>query len=511
MLASGSGFLAGPQFNASLEKGVPFYDAIAMDLIGYDAVVLGSHDFDFGPETLADFILSFTSAPVPFVSANLDVSAEPRLQALVGRSRIARSVVVERTGERIGIVGATTPRLAFTSSPRGVRVDPDVAAAVQAEIDDLEGRQIDKIILLSSLQSLAADLALVPLLRGLDLVISGGGHELLANPGDRLLPGDEGRVYGAYPLQATDADGKPVYVVTTSGGYRYVGRLTAGFDRRGRIILIDTDRSGPVRVAGGDNPDAVAPDPLVELLVADPVADALAAMASHVLGTTEVSLDGQRSAVRTRETNEGNLVADALFFQATQLAERFGVPTPHVAIQNGGGIRNDSVIPPGSLTELDTFAMLPFANFVSLVPDIPATQFKEILENAVSRVEFTEGRFAQISGFHMIWDAAGMAQVLDAEGQVVTPGTRIRQVALNDGTALVTDGVAVPGAPALHIATIDFLARGGDQSPYRGATFVTLGVTYQQALRTYLEQALGGVITDTAYPEGGEGRITRLN
>jgi 5'-nucleotidase len=234
-------------------------------------------------------------------------------------------------------------------------------------------------------------------------------------------------------------------------------------------------------------------------------------MASHVLGTTEVSLDGQRSAVRTHETNEGNLVADALFFQATQLAERFGVPTPDVAIQNGGGIRNDSVIPPGSLTELDTFAMLPFSNFVSLVPDIPATQFKEILENAVSRVEFTEGRFAQISGFHMIWDAAGMAQVLDAEGQVVTPGTRIRQVALNDGTALVTDGAVAPGAPALHIATIDFLARGGDQSPYRGATFVTLGVTYQQALRTYLEQALGGVITDTAYPEGGEGRITRVN
>jgi len=65
----------------------------------------------------------------------------------------------------------------------------------------------------------------------------------------------------------------------------------------------------------------------------------------------------------------------------------------------------------------------------------------------------------------------------------------------------------VPG-PSLNIATIDFLARGGDQYPYRGAPFTTIGVTYQQALSNYIVTPLDGEITAADYPEGGEGRIT---
>ena len=56
MVSSGDNFLAGPEFNASQEKGVPFFDTIAMDLIGYDAVAIGNHDFAFGPDVLADFV-----------------------------------------------------------------------------------------------------------------------------------------------------------------------------------------------------------------------------------------------------------------------------------------------------------------------------------------------------------------------------------------------------------------------------------------------------------------------
>jgi hypothetical protein len=107
----------------------------------------------------------------------------------------------------------------------------------------------------------------------------------------------------------------------------------------------------------------------------------------------------------------------------------------------------------------------------------------------------------------MVWDPAGTAQVLDADGQVVTPGTRVRSVVLNDGTEIIEDGAIAPDAPALNVATIDFLARGGDEYPFRSAPFVTLGVTYQQALRHYIVLALDGVITAAQYPEGGEGRI----
>jgi 5'-nucleotidase len=245
-------------------------------------------------------------------------------------------------------------------------------------------------------------------------------------------------------------------------------------------------------------------------MVVDPVEAALAELAATVIGTSEVDLDGRRSpGVRTMETNEGNLIADSLKWHAEQVAADYGLPMPDVALQNGGGIRNNDIIPAGDITLLDTFDMVPFPNFVSMVPGIPRSQFKEILENAVSRVEFVDGRFAQISGFSFSWDLAGTAQILDADGNVVTPGTRVVDVALDDGTVIVSAGVVVDG-PGINIATIDFLARSGDQYPYRGAPFTNIGATYQQALANYIEMGLSGLISAADYPEGGEGRIVQL-
>jgi 5'-nucleotidase / UDP-sugar diphosphatase len=149
----------------------------------------------------------------------------------------------------------------------------------------------------------------------------------------------------------------------------------------------------------------------------------LADMANNVIGISEVDLDGRRANIRSVETNEGNLMADSLRWQATQLAGVYGVPVPDVALQNGGGIRNDNIIPAGNITELDTFAIAAFPNFLSVVENIPREQFKEILENAVSRVEFGDGRFAQISGFSYTWDATGTPQILDANLNVTQVGT----------------------------------------------------------------------------------------
>jgi 5'-nucleotidase/UDP-sugar diphosphatase len=510
MLSSGDNFLAGPQFNASLEKGVPFYDSIAMSLVGYDAAAIGNHEFDFGPEVLADFIRGFRP-PLPFLSANLDFSAEPSLQALVESGRIAPSVVVRERGRRIGIVGAVTPLLPSISSPQGVVVDPDVAAEVQAEVDALEAAGVNKIILISHLQSIEEDRALAGELSGVDIMISGGGGELLANPGDRIVPGDS--VFGSYPQIAENAEGVLVPIVTTPGDYAYVGRLVAAFNRQGELLRLNLNRSGPKRVSA-QGPDAVRPDRRMQRRVVKPVRESVAALAANVIATSQVDLNGQRPAVRTMETNEGNLIADSLLWQAGQLAAEFGVPEPDVALQNGGGIRNDSIIPAGEITELDTFDMVPFSNFVAVVPQVPAEQFKEILENAVSNVENVDGRFAQIAGFSFTWDANGTPREVDAEGNVVTPGTRVREVVLEDGTVIVENGEVVSGAPNLDVATIDFLARGGDQYPFGGAPFTSLGVSYQQALLNYIQQLPGAplpVISSADYPEGGEGRITRLN
>jgi 5'-nucleotidase len=496
LVSSGDNYLAGPEFNLSLQMGIPFFDAIGLDLIGYDALAIGNHEFDFGPDVLADFIESFTLTDPPFLSSNLDVSQEPRLQALVGSGRIAESTIVEREGERVGIIGATTPDLPFISSPRNVIVQAAVAAEIQTEVTRLEGMGIDRIVLISHLQSLDEDLALVPQLDGVDIVVAGGGDELLANPDDTLIPGDApSGLFPGYPIIAMDSDGTEVPVVTTSGSYQYVGRLVIGFNGLGEVIEVH-DLSGPVRVAGGANPDAVAPDPAVQSQVVEPVLDGLEDLASTVLGTSEVALDGRRTEVRSRETNEGNLIADALKWQAEQLADDFGVPQPDVALQNGGGIRNDVLVPAGNITELDAFNMVPFANFVSVVENVSRAQFKELLENAVSDLP-GGGRFAQVSGFSFTYDPDG------------ADGARVVDATLDDGTPIVIGGVVQDGAD-LVVATIDFLARGGDEYPFGDAPFTTLGVTYQQALFDYITEGLGGVITAADYPEGGEGRITAL-
>lgn len=511
-LSSGDNFLAGPEFTASLNDGV-FYDARVLNQIGYDAIDLGNHDFDFGPDVLADFI-DAVDDDITYLSSNLDFSGEAALQGLADAGRIAPSVVVEKGGQQIGIIGATTPQLPFISSPRDVALldldsdgdadNDDVRLAVQQQVTTLEGQGVNKIILISHLQNINEELALVGGLRGVDIVIAGGGDELLANADDVLIPGDTAD--GSYPIFRTAADGSRVPVVTTSGNYKYVGQLVVNFDAAGKLIFAD---GGPVVV---DN--TTTPDTTVQNQVVNPVSDFVADLDTNVIADSEVALDGLRDSIRNVETNLGNLIADSFLWQANQLAGTGAfadVPQATVALQNGGGVRNDTVIAAGDITELDTFDILPFSNFLTVVEAISPAQFKQIMENAVSALP-GGGRFAQIAGFTYEYDLTGAAQVLDADGNVTTPGTRIRTITLDDGTPIVANGSVVAGAPAVNIATIDFLARGGDQYPFRGAAFTNLGVSYQQALANYLIDAAGldGTVTAADYPEGGEGRITAL-
>src|SRR5262249_19783330 len=131
---------------------------------------------------------------------------------VVARSAIVTDVV---SGQRFGIVGATTPDLPTISSPRNVVVTPDLvstAQALQAEIDRLGTRGVKKILLVSHLQSVANDLSFIPLLRGVDIAVAGGGDDLLVSQAVplavQLLPGEAAPVAGAYPLTVSDADGR---------------------------------------------------------------------------------------------------------------------------------------------------------------------------------------------------------------------------------------------------------------------------------------------------------------
>jgi 5'-nucleotidase len=511
LLSSGDNFLAGPEWNASLERGVPFYDSLGLDLLAYDAFALGNHEFDFNPDVLCQFIGGFEflpAGPTKFLSANLDFSNESCLQTLADVNRVGRSRIVEKDGERIGIVGATTAELDTISSPRNTIIN-DVLPAVRSAVNGLRFAGVDKIILISHLQSISEELELISQLRGVDIVIAGGGDELLGEEGDLLVPGDgDDGFFGPYPLIATDANGDDVPVVTTPGNYKYVGRLVVDFDDDGNVVNVD-EKSGLVRVSGNpEDADAVEPLPGLQAFVVDPVSQALQDLAETVIADSEVGLDGIRGNIRTQETNLGNLIADAFLQQATALAPAFGAPVPDVALANGGGIRNDDIRGPGDITALDTFDILPFSNILTVVPSIPREQFKAILENCVSAVEFTSGRFAQIAGFSFTWDPAGTPSDI-VDGEIVVAGSRVVDVMLDDGTMIVEDGAVVPGE-AIDIAIVDFLARGGDEYPFDGAPFTNLGVSYQQALRNFIEGALAGSITAAEYPEGGEGRIVEI-
>ncbi|MBN1276440.1 MAG: 5'-nucleotidase C-terminal domain-containing protein [Deltaproteobacteria bacterium] len=509
MLSSGDNFLSGPEFDASLYRqgGHPYYDTIAMDLIGYNAIAVGNHEFDFGPVILAEFIRGFKSY-APFLSANLDFSNEPCLKKLVNDGLIKKSEIVKMNGELIGVIGITTPTLPFISSPRNVMIDNDIAGAVNGEVKKLTAQGVNKIILISHLQSIEYDLALAAYIRGVDIIVAGGGHELLSNKDGLMIPGDEDHVYGPYPILVKDADGKELPVVTTSGAYRYVGRLVAEFDDNGEVIEIDNSISGPVRVAGGCSKDSVEPDSEILQKVIEPVERYIETLSSQIIGKSEVPLDGRRVSVRTMETNMGDVIADSILWQATLLSSEFGIPGPDMAILNGGSIRNNAVIEPGEISILDSYDIMPFNSFVTIVYGVTSVQLKEILENCVSKAEFGEGGFPQIAGFSFLWDSNGIAQELDEKGGVITPGTRIRQIRLNNGIKIVHNGSVLDNAPGFNVATIDFLARGGNQYPFRDNGFVNLGLTYRAAMVNYIKQARGGLISERDYPECGTGRIT---
>jgi 5'-nucleotidase len=505
VLSSGDNFLPGPEFNASLADGV-FYDARVINAIDYDAIALGNHDFDFGPDVLADFI-GAVDADTTYVSANLDFSAEPQLQSLVDAGRIAPSTVVTLDdGDRVGIVGATTERLPSIASPRNVEVN-DVRDAVQAQIDQLTADGVDKIVLVSHLQSINEDIALIPQLTGVDVAIAGGGDELLANPGNKLVPGDEGDVFGPYPVISTseeagtvvavqNADGNTVPVITTPGEYKYLGALQVEFDADGNVVGANGQ---PLYVADAsvDPVDGVEPDSFIQATVTEPVQQFVDGLAETVVAESEVALNGERAGgIRTQETNLGNLVADALLAAGRDLAESFGVAEPDIALQNGGGIRNNNVLPAGEITQLTTFDILPFSNFVTVIEEVDAQQLQALLENAVSNVENVDGRFAQVAGFEFSYDPEAEA------------GSRVIDVTLDDGTILISNGNVQDPDATVSISTIDFLARGGDDYDFGTEDFEVLGITYQQALESFLVDDLQGLISAEAYPEGGEGRIT---
>lgn len=555
---AGDSFLAGKQFQASLNSGSPgsrtFYDALAISRMGYDVSVIGNHEFDFGPSVLAEFISDAqTTNPTTYLSANLDFTAESALKSHYDAGRIAPtktiSVATSAGTKRIGVIGATTETLPFVSSPGGVLVNP-VATAVNAQIAALKTAGVDHIVLAGHLQGLSTDNDLVASLDpGVDLIIAGGGDEILQNtaaldpaavynasaPANTkvtgLIPGDSsvalsGSLVSAtntYPISSTGVDkgGNTIPIVTTGGNYGYLGRVTFQVDSNGNLS-IDAS-SGPQRVAdiSADATHGVTANAAIQAESVDPVANFVATLSATKLAETSVKLNqGGSSIIRSRETNLGNLVADSLLYNARTLSGNFGVDQPTIALVNGGGIRAN--IAAGNVTLSSTFDVSPFGNFVSVVEDVKLSDLRLLLENAYSKTSDdpntagitptgSNGRFAQIAGMEVVYDITATGLTL-GNNTVTQQGSRLLDLTIGE-TLYLQGGQWLVDADSttVDVATMDFLAKGGDQY-FRYASngtdtylsqlysFTTLGLTDQNALQNYILHLSGG---DTAFDLAG--------
>jgi 5'-nucleotidase / UDP-sugar diphosphatase len=465
-VSSGDNYLAGPQLAATFDDPDEFFDAYVYLRGNFDAMTIGNHEFDFGPDVFADFVEA--TEDIPFISANLDFSGEPRLAALEDEGRIGGHTMFRRAGRDIAVVGATYEELDTITTPRNVETTP-VQPAVQAEVDAARAAGAEIVLLSSHLQNITQEIELVPELSGVDAVIGGGGGEDIRE---------------TYPIMVEDADGKDVPVVTNPGRYRDIGKLVLEFDEAGQ--LSDIGAGSELAAVPLEGPE----DEVMTELVVEPVADYVVDLAETIIATTEVPLDGIRNTVRSRETNLGDLLADGMLTAAQDRAAAFGVPEADIALQNAGGIRNESVLT-GDITALDTFNVAPFGNFLA-VDTVDGTKVRELLEHAIGTDPLPQGRFGQWAGVEFRYDLSL------ASGSRVVEATITRA----DGSTydLVTAGVTNPtaGTQSFTVAGLNFTLNGGDGFPFDGE-FTTLGVTDQRVLQEYLGGL--GTVTAAAYPD----------
>jgi len=548
-LNAGDAFLPGPRFTASLtnlstaytDGGQDFYDAIAMRQIGFDATVFGNHEFDLGPNTAARFA---EIAGTTYLSTNLNFDATTEFSTLKTAGKVAPSKIVTTLGgKKIGIVGATTPLLPSISSPGAVNLfgySPAntelenlqaLVPIIQAEVNRLRSSEgVNTVILMSHLQNANNEISIVvPALTGVDLVVSGGGHELMKDSDDLEINGGVAPTFNTHPVYATDASAKLVPVLTGHFGNRYVGEVNITInDTTGELTSVDSTRM--IRVTGlpagiADNPltagineltlgdaDRVVGNATLNANVVAPVAAYINALNAQIIGTTATKLNGPThtsctpvapatrcvftAGVRNAETGLGNLVADAMRFAGNA----------DVAIQNGGGIRTN-IAAAGNVSVGDTFNVLPFTNLVKRAPSMNATQLKDLLEHAYALNGpngANNGRYAQVSGMQVTYDTTKTARASAATLASVGTGNRIRRVVLDDGTVLVDNGLVVNTTRTFSFATIDFTANGGDGYPFalNNVAFENspFTITYQEALANYIQtpKAAGGLGRDTA-------------
>jgi 5'-nucleotidase len=452
---------AGDQYQGTLFYTFYKHGAVQtiLSLLKPDAQTLGNHEFDDGPAGLAGY-LEFARWPV--LGANVDTTREPKL-----KGKYRPYVILERGGQKIGVIGLTTSETPITSSPGPtVRFAPE-ADVLRKAVAEVRARGVDKIIALTHL-GYAEDVRLAGAVDGVDVYVGGHSHTLLETGNQKAE--------GPYPTVVKSPSGAPSLVVTAYAYSLYLGQLDVTFDAAG----VPTKWDGkPISLAA-----EIPKDPEVDAKVRD-LGVPLAQLRNQPVGEATVELVGASEVCRFNECNLGNLIADAMLWstkgQGTQ-----------IAFQNGGGIRTS--IPAGKVTMGQVIEVLPFSNTVATF-ELTGAEVLKALENGTSRAHDKggsgTGRFAQVAGMRYAFDAA------KPEGSRVT-GVQVRQA----------DGSYAPLDPQARYKAVsnNFMRTGGDgYAVFTSArNAYDYGPNLEMVVSDYIK-ATGPVAPRT------EGRITRVN
>lgn len=413
VLVTFGGDMLSPSLLSGFDKGAHMVELA--NTIGFDAAVLGNHEFDFGPEVLKQRL---KEAKYPVLASNVSYKGQPGFPG-------AETSRLMQFGEyKIGLLGLTTTETKDISSAGPDVAFGDLASAAAATAKSLRERGADLVIALTH-AVYTEDLETLRKVGGIDIIL--GGHDHLA-----LV------VY----------DGKQAVMKSGSQG-NFVGVLDLAIDRA-------KSQSG-AKVVWQPNFSLVnTVDVEEDPALAEKVAAYKAALDRELLveiGTLAGGLDTRRATVRGGEAAFGNLLADAM--RAATGAD--------VALTNGGGIRGDTVYVAGrKLTRKDILAELPFGN-TTVTMSISGADLLAALESGVAKVEEGAGRFPQVSGLRLVFDGrkpAGQRIVEATVGGKPLDKGRTYTLATNDFLARGGDGYEAlkAGKPIVDAASARLMA-----------------------------------------------------
>ncbi|WP_454851625.1 5'-nucleotidase C-terminal domain-containing protein [Rhizobium binxianense] len=403
---------AGDNFQGSLfyttYKGAA--EAEFLNLMKFDAMTVGNHEFDDSEDGLATFL---DKVQFPVVTANVKATAASKLG-----DRVKPSLVLDVGGQKIGIVGAVTNDTPELSSPGpNVTISDDVAA-ITAAVQEVKAQGVNKIIALTHV-GYPRDLAVIAKIPDVDVVVGGHSHSLLSNT--------DPKAEGPYPTMVDNPGGYKVPVVQAASYSKYLGDLVVNFDD-----------SGVVKEAKGDPiliDSSFTPDPAVLARIAE-LAKPIDELRKKVIGASEGPIEGDRTVCRVKECSMGNLVADAML-------DRTKNQGMAIAVQNGGGLR--ASIDGGDVTQGEVISVLPFQNTLSTF-QLTGADIRTALENGLSQIEQGAGRFPQVAGLKYSFDRSKPA------------GSRLVSVEVKEGDAFAP----LDPAKTYGVVSNNFMRAGGD-------------------------------------------------